>query len=69
MEILEVFNQEVKVGKNKYNFIVKEGYMTGWYRSKRRRPKFYEIQENNKTILSTSLHQTYYSYKKRLLGE
>lgn len=69
MEILEVFNQEIKKGKNKYNFIVKEGYMTGWYRTKARRPKFYEIRENGKTILSTSLHQTYYARKRKIIGE
>lgn len=69
MKILEVFNQEIKQGKNKYNFIVKEGYMTGWYRSKKRRPKFYEIQENGKTILSTSLYQTFYARKKKILGK
>ena len=68
MKIIEVFNQKERVGAKKYNFIVKQGYPENWFRSKRTLPKFYEIRENGKIILHTSLYQTYYAYKKRILG-
>lgn len=72
MKMIEIFNQQVKVNNKKYNFIITEKWIDGWgvtHSKGRTRPKFYEIKENGKTILSTSLHQTFNARKKQILGK
>ena len=72
MNIIEIYNQKVKINNKVYNFIIKEKWIDGWGRNHnvgRTRPKFYEIQENGETILSTSLHQAFYSKKKQIIGK
>lgn len=64
-EMITIYNQEIKKGKDKYNLIIKEKWITGM----RRKPKFYSIKKNGETILSTSLHQTWYAEKRKLLNE
>ena len=59
MKRFEIYNKElVKNNKDKYNFIINEV----WYTNTKSRAKFYEIKKNDETILSTSLHQTWYKY-------
>ena len=70
--MIEIYNYEVKIGKDKYNFIIEEKWIEGWGRKfavGRVRPKFYSIKKNEQTILSTSLHQTWYAEKRKLLNE
>ena len=69
--MIEIYNKEVKIGKNKYNFIIEEKWITGWgttWARGRRRPKFYIIKENGKLILHTSLHQTWYAQRRCIEG-
>ena len=72
MNIVEIYNQKVKINNKTYNFIIKEKWVDGWGRKHsvgRTRPKFYEIKENGETILFTSLHQTFYSTKNKIMGK
>lgn len=67
----EIYNQEIKIGKDKYNFIIKEKWIRGWgkkFACGRARPKFYLIKRNDKTVLHTTLHQTWYAKKRKLLN-
>lgn len=64
-EMIEIFNQEVNIDKNKYNFIIREKWFVGYGR----KPKFYTIMRNGETILYTSLHQTFYAERRKLLGK
>lgn len=59
----EIFNKEIIVGKIKYEFIIKEVRFNGV----KRRNKFYIIKKNGEIKLHTSLHQTYYAYKRKAL--
>lgn len=71
-EMIIIYNQEVKKGKDKYNLIIEEKWINGWgirFACGRRRPKFYSIKKNGQTILSTTLHQTWYAEKRKLLNE
>lgn len=68
-KMFEIYNKEIKKGKDKYNFIIEEKWINGWGRRfacGRRRPKFYSIYENGEMILHTSLHQTWYAYRRRI---
>lgn len=70
MKTIEIYNDKITLGKDTYNFIIKETWFDGWgitYSKGRTRPKMYEIKKNDETILSTSLYQTFYSYKKKLM--
>lgn len=64
-EMIEIFNQEVNIDENKYNYIIREKWITGF----RRKPKFYTIMKNGEAILHTTLHQTFYAEKRKLLGK
>ena len=64
-KMITIYNQEVKKGNDKFNLIIEEKWMIGI----RRKPKFYSIKKNGETILSTSLHQTWYAEKRKLLNE
>lgn len=71
-EMIEIFNLKAKVNNKNYNFIIEEQWIDGWgitHSKGRQRPKFYEIKENGKTILRTSLHQTFNARKKQILGK
>lgn len=60
----EIYNKEININKDKYNFIIEEV----WYSSnKRNRKKFYMITKNNEDILHTTLHQTWYKYKRDIM--
>ena len=63
--MIEIYNQEIKIGKDKYNFIIEEKLTPGF----NRKPKFYTIKKNDKGYLYTTLHQTFYAYKRKLLNE
>jgi len=62
MSTYEIYNKEYVAGKDVYNFIITQVEFKGV----RRKSKFYEITKNNKTILSTSLHQTWYKYIRQI---
>lgn len=63
-DMITIYNQEIKVGKDKYNFIIEEKWTPGL----RRKPKFYSIKKNNEFWLSTTLHQTWYAERRKLLN-
>lgn len=70
-EMITIFNQKAKIGNNKYNFIIEEKNVEGWGKKfcvGRAKPKFYSIKKNGKTILHTTLHQTFYKERKTILG-
>ena len=67
--MIEIWNKAIKKDNKKYEFIIEEKFISGWGRQfacGRRRPKFYTIKENGKTILSSTRHQTFYGYKRKL---
>lgn len=66
-KMIEIYNQKAKINNDTYNFIIEEKWFDN-FRLNRKRPKFYTIKRNGKTILSTSLHQTFYSRKRNLLN-
>lgn len=70
MKMIEVINQKVKINNVKYNFIVEvqdfKNFGVTWGKGKAK-PKFYTIKENNEIILSTTSHQKYNAYKKRIM--
>ena len=72
MKMYEIFNKEVIINKDKYNFIIEEQHFEEYSRNCRLgriRPKFYTIKKNNEIILHTSLHQTFYARKRQIIGE
>ena len=71
-EMIEIYNRPARVGKDTYNFIIQEKWTPGWgvrFACGRRRPKFYEIKKNGETILSTTLHQTWYAKQRAIEKE
>lgn len=62
IETIEIYNKPAKIGGANYNFIIKEVY----YLNTRTKAKFYEIKKDGECILYTSLHQTFYKYKKNI---
>lgn len=62
MNTYEIYNKEYVVGNDTYNYIITQVEFSGV----RRKSKFYEIRKNNETILSTSLHQTWYKYIRQI---
>lgn len=59
----EIYNKEIIIGKDTYNFIIEEVRFTGV----KRRNKFYIVKKNGETQLHSSLQQQFYAYKKRIL--
>ena len=71
-EMIKIYDKPITINKDKYNFVIWEKWVEGWGRRfavGRRRPKFYGIYKNGNIILSTGCHQTFYSYKRKLLGK
>ena len=69
-KMIIIFNQEVKAKKDKYNFIIREKWIDGWgkrFCCGRERPKFYSITKNGKEILNTTLHQTFYARRNKIV--
>ena len=63
MSSYEIYNKEIIIGKNTYNFIIEEVRFTGV----KRRSKFYIVKKNGETQLHSSLYQPFYAYKKKIL--
>ena len=64
--MIKIYNQEIKNDKDKYNFVIEEKWIKGWgkqFACGRAKPKFYIIKENDKVVLSTTIHQLWYAQK------
>ena len=71
-EMIPISRIGMFINKDWYEFIIEEKWMDGygyrWARG-RAKPKFYTIKRNNEIVLHTSLHQTFYKYKRDILRE
>ena len=64
-KMYEISNKKVKMGKDTYTFIIEEKWFPGKYF--RAYPKFYTILKNGEGYLYTTLHQTFYAEKRKIL--
>lgn len=68
---IEIFNKPYSNGNHEYNFIINEVQFSNWKTNhpNRIRPKMYAIKEDGKTILYTSLWQTWRKQIKDITGK
>lgn len=70
-ETIEIFNKPYSTKDHDYNFIINEVQFSNWKTNhpNRIRPKMYAIKEDGKTILYTSLWQTWRKQIKDITGK